>query len=164
MQPYRIEEMAKAIHADSVNSQWAWHELADGVRESYLSQARRYAAVLLGGEPVVEVQHGVRNSKGKIHGPYKVAQDCMSDEEQVQREKVVYPAAAFVSAWVERDMSNEPRRPSNAVSARYTVGCPACGARGASAPGARDGEPCRAKSGRVTDTHESRINAQWPNN
>lgn len=162
MQPYRIEEMAKAIY-DEADYSTPWSRVSDFVREVHLLQARQYAAALLGGQPVVEVQHGIRTANGKVHGPYTVAQTGMSDETQVQREKVVYPAAAFVTPWVEPDPALAPRRPSNAVSARYTVDCPSCGARGASEPGARDGEPCRAKSGRVTDTHEARIEAQYPN-
>lgn len=52
------------------------------------------------------------------------------------------------------------KQASKATSAHYIVDCPTCGARGASARDAGDGEPCRATSGRVTDTHRARIDAQ----
>lgn len=49
-------------------------------------------------------------------------------------------------------MSDQPRS-SGAVSAGYPTGCAACGAG--------VGQPCRTKSGRVTDTHRARIDAQF---
>ena len=101
MQTYRIEEMAQAIYADT-RSTFAWSELSDEFRETYRNKARSYAAVLLGGNPVVHVEHGVRFRGGKVRGGYKVAQTVIGDDVQVQRQKIVYPAAAFVTAWVER--------------------------------------------------------------
>lgn len=60
-------------------------------------------------------------------------------------------------------------RASNAISAQYTADCPTCGAKGATintdpaADTARiAGQPCRSKTtGRVTDTHRARIEAQY---
>lgn len=105
MQPYRIEEMAMSIHANSGLSNFDWDELSDKARYDFRTQAYRGAAALLGGEPVVEVQYGVLKANGKVGftappsaKTYKVA---IGNDVLVQREKIVYPAATFVTSWVE---------------------------------------------------------------
>lgn len=66
----------------------------------------------------------------------------------------------------------DPSRGSRAVSAQYTASCPTCGAAGATLdedPATTTprvgGEPCRSRTtGRVTDTHRARIEAQYATN
>lgn len=112
MQPYRIEEMARAIYSD-VDSTFTWEDLSEPARESYREKARRYAAHLLGGNPVVEVQHGVARSSGTVGftpppsaRTYRGPQTVIGDDVQVVREKVIYPAAAFVTPWVDKDRAD----------------------------------------------------------
>lgn len=73
------------------------------------------------------------------------------------------------NAYDEQGTQRPSQRPSQSVSAQYTADCPTCGAKGASEQvnpetGRRvDGEPCRSRTtGRVTDTHRARIEAQYP--
>lgn len=82
-------------------------------------------------------------------------------------------AAGYVTSTIttamRRTPAPQPRRASKHVSARYTADCPTCGAEGATIDDdpatdspLRPGEPCRSlRTGRVTDTHRARIDAQY---
>ena len=77
--------------------------------------------------------------------------------------------SSAVTARMRRPIERTSKRPSQAVSAQYTADCPTCGAKGASLdedPNTTTprvaGQPCRSKTtGRVTDTHRARIEAQY---
>lgn len=71
-----------------------------------------------------------------------------------------------ITTAMRRTPARQPQRASKAVSARYTADCPTCEAKGATPdPETRmpvGGEPCRSlRTGRVTDTHRARIDAQY---
>jgi hypothetical protein len=101
MQPYRIEQLAQSIHTNSPSEATTWENLDAPTQERYRETARTYAAVLLGGHPRIEVQHSVKTGNSVYPHQYAVPQMVVGNDVQVVRTKVVYPAAAFVTAWEE---------------------------------------------------------------
>jgi hypothetical protein len=101
MQPLRIEKLAEALFKDTATTPYSWETLPERYRVGYNARAQEYAAIVLGGEPVIFTEHGVRAVRGGVAGPYKVVQYVAAGDLPVEREKWVYPAAAFVTQWKE---------------------------------------------------------------